>query len=101
MSCVKDTAKARLVQAAELTGMSLPPMINQHCPSCGTFHIIDLSDVCDQRFGRAPVDIVKSDKPIKWELKKYCQVCHAYHNSDGYCGGVRDVENWADEPMGR
>ena len=99
MSCIIESAKQRAVETAEALGLSLPPLMNQYCQGCNTFHIIDLSDVCDQRYGRAPVDLPKREKLETWYRREYCHVCHAYHNRDGVCGGARDVQEWADKPM--
>lgn len=94
-----ETAKAKAVEVSNALGIGLPPIMNQHCPECNTFHMIDLSDVCDQRFGRAPVDVPKSEKPSTWYERKYCEVCSAYHNKDGYCPGPRENIDWSNKVM--
>lgn len=102
MQCIRTDPEhhARRGQVAASLGVSIPPVVNEFCNACGQWHMMQTGDQGDPRFGLPPVDAPpKKDKPDAWFPRSYCQVCHAYHNSDGRCAGPREVQEWASKEM--
>lgn len=97
MSCIVQDGSAieKARSVAEMIGASLPPLIQQFCEGCNQWHAIETGEFGDMRYRRPPVDLPKKEKPDTWYERKYCHECHAYHNKDDRCGGVREAEDWS------
>ena len=102
MNCIRNDPahhQARGEVAAAM-GVSIPPIVNERCDACGTWHMMETGEQGDPRFGLAPADVAKKEKPDTWFPRTYCETCHAYHNSDGRCGGPRESVEWDQKVIG-
>ena len=104
MSCCKlvDTESMnRRVEIAKALGMSLPQFINEFCQECSQWHTIQIPEEhCDHRFGLPPIEVPQSAKSETYIERRYCSVCHAYHNKDNRCGGAREAQDWETKEIG-
>ena len=97
MACIlKDQELiTRRIEVAKALNLSLPPMMNDFCQECSQWHAIQIPEEhCDQRFGRPPADVPVKPEGDKYFDRKYCDMCHAYHNRDNLCPGGRQLQDW-------